>query len=87
MFSEFKSYKAFFMVCVMQPSLRCDVKDPYVWYLGSLGVIPRIYLFFFNFTIHGSLFIAQEQPPKPWLFSFVSSPNYTKGEIVHSIPH
>ena len=27
MFLEFKSYEAFFMVCVMQLSLRCDDKE------------------------------------------------------------
>ena len=56
-----------------------------MWYQGTLGVMLRksrcdssnLSFFFFNFTIHGSLFTAQEQPPKPWLFSFVSSPNST----------
>ena len=71
MFSEFKSNEAFFYGL-------CDATSSEVWCLGSLGVIPRYLSFIlFYFTVHGSLFTAQEQPPKPWLFSFISSPNPT----------
>ena len=48
MFSEFKSYAFFYGLC--------DATFSKVWCLGSLGVIPRIYLFSLNLlfmlTIH-----------------------------------
>ena len=49
MFSEFKSYEAFFYGL-------CDATFSEMWYLGSLGVIPKIYLFSlilpFTVTVH-----------------------------------
>ena len=50
--------KLSFMVCVMQISPRCNAKEPWVWCLGRLGVIPRIYLFSlilqFMVTVHNN---------------------------------
>ena len=48
MFSEFKNYTFFYDLC--------DATFSEMWCLGSLGVIPRIYLFslilLFTVTIH-----------------------------------
>ena len=59
MFLEFKSYAFFYGLCDATFSFfygLCDATFSEEWCLGSLGVIPRVYLFSLNLpfmvTIH-----------------------------------
>ena len=68
MFSEFKSYEAFFYGL-------CDATFFEVWCLGSLGVIPKIYLFslILLFTVTGHITI-HSNPNLDFHLCFHSNP-------------